>query len=95
MPESLEKVAQYQPFEGVVKNQLFFDFRSDQRKLSDRLGMPPTTLNAQFELYANKPTIQSSVEMGDPTDPSLWHSAELHRIMQIYRNPKNKYETLI
>ena len=57
MAECLEKVATIQPFEGVVKNQLFFDFRSEQRKRSDRLGMPHTTLNAQFELFTEKPTI--------------------------------------
>ena len=95
MPECLEKVAHLQSFEGVIKNQLFFDFRSEQRKVSDRLGMSHTTLNAQFELYKTKPFISQCFEMGDATNPSLWHSAELHRIMLIYKNPKNDKETLI
>ena len=57
--------------------------------------MPHTTLNAQFELFTEKPTIESCVEMGRPTEPSLWHSTELNRIVLTYRNPKDGDEALI
>ena len=87
MPECLEKVAILAQFEGIIKKQLFHDLRNEQRIMSDRLGLPHNTLNAQSDLYTIQPTISSCEELGEVTDPTIWHAAELHRNILIYCNP--------
>ena len=48
-----------------------------------------------MNLFATRPKIAACVEMGEPTEPSLWYSEALELFIMIYRCPKDKKETQI
>ena len=45
MPETLQKLALSQEWEGIVPKKLFFDLRNESHKERDRLGVPHNSLN--------------------------------------------------
>ena len=57
--------------------------------------MPHNSLDTQLQPFAIRPKIQYCIEMGYPTDPSVYHSDVMQFIMLIYKNPKDSNETII
>ena len=74
---------------------MFHDLRNLERKKRAQLGISNTTLDRKLNLFATRPKIAACVKMGQPTEPSLWHSEALELFIMIYRCPKNKTETQI
>ena len=89
MPEVLQRVARYNPFPGIVPKRLFHDLRSKEQQNRDKLGVPNTTLDKNLNIFATRPKIEFCIEMGNRSDPSLWHAKVLRYLMLIYRNPEN------
>ena len=74
---------------------MFHDLRSKDHKERDIQGILHNSLDSQLQPYAIKPKIQYCKEMGADTSISVYHLNVMHRIMLIYKNPKNNKETII